>query len=1298
MALVTGLAAGAQTFTVENNGNMFKIKRSGDNLPAQMVIYRTVSLSALAGVHFTEASGTLAFAAGDTVKFVTVTEATSIAEIYHFQTGTSRSYRFEVLDDSGTLLTHCDRSISYGTAYQHTATYVNKSVTDLVYFNNSGSIMSGSGNKYLDVPYPSSNWTKVTDVGYSQGVYTVSTSSLFNNNVALRSYLNGLDYKVYATVYFSQMEEQDGYQYIQILADNATTYDGDDPNGAVNDPSLSIYKASFILSYTPSGSVMSDAHHQFFPHRYDYVDKAAETSAGITHYEFDYDNSHLYQQKYKSSSYNAPNTGSLSLVPTVNKLSIRFDAAGSGGDTWDFKDLNVRFALVDAKAPTIIPSNVVVSARPYVPGTTFYVSIPFSEIVKVSGTPTLSTSWGNISYVSGSGSNVLTFKGEIDAADGTRFSATSVSNNITDLAGNALASTTFFVQLNAYVTSKYTITLPESTAHGTLTCDKQDAIIGETVTLTATPESNYGLASLSVLAGDSPLELTAGDNNTFTFVMPATNVNVAVAFERPIDSINFPDEKFRNYLLTQSYGNDGWLSDNEIASVISIDVNEKEIADLTGIEHFTALTTLRCEMNNLTAIDVSHNTALKVLSLSSNQITTLDVSNNTALVSLNCLANQLTSLDVSHNTALRTLYCGENNFTSLDVSHNTALDILYCDKNQLTSLDVSHNTILTSLNCSDNHLTAINLSHNTALRELSTNNNPLLQLDLSHNTALRELECTGNQLSELDLSVCTELIFVSCYNNQINVENMENLVNSLPTVQSGVFEVIDLESDTEQNVITNIQVATAREKGWNVHDSASNDYDGSAPSEYALTLSVASSHGTVTATVDGNPVVSGANVPAGKIVTITIANDMGYGNFWSVMNGETPVATTAGGNNTISFKMPFAAVNVDVTFGVCVNSANFPDANFRNYLLEHDYSSDALLTDDEIAGITEMDLYNKHIADLTGIKYFTSLQKLLCYYNELTTLDVSGCTALVEINCGNNQLTSMDVSGCTALKKIEAFFNQFTTLDMSGNTTLEYFGCSVNPLTSVDMSGCTALTYLDCANCELTTLNVDGCSELATFYCYNNQLTALNVESCTGLKLLSCGQNMLSELDVTQNTAMTRFQCAENQLSELDVSHNTALDLFDCSMNKITSLDLSHNTALTQFGCASNRINEQNMGRLVASLPTVSYGMFVGINLQDDNEQNVITTTQVTAARNKGWIIYASTEYYIVEYEGTDPSAVPGDVNGDGAVTSVDVTCIYNYLLNGDQTFIDTCDVDGDGFITTVDITVIYNIMLGSKK
>ena len=57
---------------------------------------------------------------------------------------------------------------------------------------------------------------------------------------------------------------------------------------------------------------------------------------------------------------------------------------------------------------------------------------------------------------------------------------------------------------------------------------------------------------------------------------------------------------------------------------------------------------------------------------------------------------------------------------------------------------------------------------------------------------------------------------------------------------------------------------------------------------------------------------------------------------------------------------------------------------------------------------------------------------------------------------------------------------------------------------------------------------------------------------------------------------------------------------------------------------------------------------------------------------------------------------VYGDVNGDGEVTTIDITAIYNYLLNGDETFLATSDVDGDGEITTVDITIIYNILLGN--
>ncbi len=61
-------------------------------------------------------------------------------------------------------------------------------------------------------------------------------------------------------------------------------------------------------------------------------------------------------------------------------------------------------------------------------------------------------------------------------------------------------------------------------------------------------------------------------------------------------------------------------------------------------------------------------------------------------------------------------------------------------------------------------------------------------------------------------------------------------------------------------------------------------------------------------------------------------------------------------------------------------------------------------------------------------------------------------------------------------------------------------------------------------------------------------------------------------------------------------------------------------------------------------------------------------------------------------------AGITGDVNGDGSVTSVDVTVLYNYMLNGDATFIASSDVDGDGSITGADITVIYNILLSGSE
>lgn len=61
------------------------------------------------------------------------------------------------------------------------------------------------------------------------------------------------------------------------------------------------------------------------------------------------------------------------------------------------------------------------------------------------------------------------------------------------------------------------------------------------------------------------------------------------------------------------------------------------------------------------------------------------------------------------------------------------------------------------------------------------------------------------------------------------------------------------------------------------------------------------------------------------------------------------------------------------------------------------------------------------------------------------------------------------------------------------------------------------------------------------------------------------------------------------------------------------------------------------------------------------------------------------------------PVTVAGDVNGDGEVTSTDITALYNWLLNNDNSAIVNGDQNSDGAITSGDVTFVYNILLGSK-
>ena len=92
-------------------------------------------------------------------------------------------------------------------------------------------------------------------------------------------------------------------------------------------------------------------------------------------------------------------------------------------------------------------------------------------------------------------------------------------------------------------------------------------------------------------------------------------------------------------------------------------------------------------------------------------------------------------------------------------------------------------------------------------------------------------------------------------------------------------------------------------------------------------------------------------------------------------------------------------------------NVNIPDANFKAYLVGNtaiNTNGDAEIQLSEATAFNGgIFCINMNIADLTGIEAFTALTDLYCYYNQLTSLDVSQNTALTLMWCDYNQLTTL---------------------------------------------------------------------------------------------------------------------------------------------------------------------------------------------------------------------------------------------------------------------------------------------------
>ena len=657
-----------------------------------------------------------------------------------------------------------------------------------------------------------------------------------------------------------------------------------------------------------------------------------------------------------------------------------------------------------------------------------------------------------------------------------------------------------------------------------------------------------------------------------------------------------------------------------------LDFSYNKLSSL-NVSYNPELDTLYCSYNKLSSLNLENNTKLKCLSCHSNPITSLAFYNNKNLkyvacyncqiseaamqkvvVSLPSVANDCEfrvrdEIESDDHNVINTdqvnlakqkgwkviIYHGRFNFGEwIDYAGTTPTDT-YIDMNTTTFPD---NNFRSALSYEDYGKDEV-LGHKeiAKVKTMDVHGSGIADMTgVEYFTELTELNVSANRIHEIKyLSHLTKLKKLICYQNQIGEDEMDALIESLPTVTGGQLIAFEPNSSTEKNIVTKAQVTAAAQKGWTVKNSDGSNYAGCNATGVALTAENFPDATLLQKLKSQYDVNQNGLLSAGEVSYITYLDMVnknattlkGIEHLTSLTRidcyqnrlGEDEMEElvrclpTVSGGKLYAINTAYASEQNVITTeqvakarekgwtvynqnnqqtyagttptGYAINSTNFPDPFFREWVKSYDSNSNGKLSTAEVAAVTQIVLNNNAgISDLKGVELFTNLTKLKCSYNNLTRLDVSKLTKLTVLQCDNNSLTSLDVTKLTKLKTL-------------------------------------------------------GCSD--------------------------CG------------------------LYSLNLSNNTLLEYLYCYGNKLSALDLTANTKLHELYCYDNRLSETAMQSIVDALPKITSGKGTmrAVTLNYTGEQNVMSSEQVAVATGKNWQVYArsgGTSATFNNYAGASPT------------------------------------------------------------
>lgn len=264
----------------------------------------------------------------------------------------------------------------------------------------------------------------------------------------------------------------------------------------------------------------------------------------------------------------------------------------------------------------------------------------------------------------------------------------------------------------------------------------------------------------------------------------------AMAQNIEINATTFPDDNFRNWVLSQSYGADGELTPTEISNVSSIDIRNQGITDITGIGFFTELTSLRlasgslieANQNNIPNVDLSALNNLQIFYGRNSGITHLTLpTNKTALrqVYLQDNPNLTGTLNFTGFTGLQTFSSENSNIERLIFDGCTSMNFGSSPFNNvnlnvnLKYIDIS-NCSTTSFYKGSIKLETFIAKNCTSLKNLTLNMSTVKYIDISGCTAFTSFSYKGanakdnyNPLETFIARGCTNIKTLNIHNNSL---------------------------------------------------------------------------------------------------------------------------------------------------------------------------------------------------------------------------------------------------------------------------------------------------------------------------------------------------------------------------------------------------------------------------------------------------------------------------------------------------------------------------------------------------